>query len=137
MMARDCDPAVVISLISFNDILVIHVPEGKNKPYRCTGGFYLRNGASSIKLSTEEIRNFFAAEGKVHFDEMLSKAAFPVEVSDGVVKNYMIVSGISSITGTRELFINLGIINNDDPFLNNAGALFLQIIPFSIYRKAR
>ena len=134
--ARNCDPSIPVEVETFENILIVHVPEGKNKPYRNANGFYIRNGASSVKLTTEEIREFFKEEGKVHFDEMLSKAAFPDEVSDGVVKNYMIVSGISSITSTRELFINLGIINNDDPFLNNAGALFftnnpLQYIPQS------
>ncbi len=64
MMARDCDPAVVISLEAFSNILVIDIPEGKHKPYRCTGGFYLRNGASSVKLATEEIRDFLLPKAK-------------------------------------------------------------------------
>jgi ATP-dependent DNA helicase RecG len=36
MMARDCDPAISIELESFNNVLIVHVPEGKDKPYRCT-----------------------------------------------------------------------------------------------------
>jgi len=47
--ARDCDPSVRIDLETFNNVLIVHVPEGKDKPYRCTNGFYVRNGASSVK----------------------------------------------------------------------------------------
>ena len=52
VMARDCDPAVVVRLEVFENILIVNVPEGKDKPYRCANGFYKRNGASSVKLTT-------------------------------------------------------------------------------------
>lgn len=65
MMARDCDPAVKVRLEVFEKILIVDVPEGKDKPYRCTNGFYVRNGASSVKLSRDEIREFFIDEGKI------------------------------------------------------------------------
>jgi ATP-dependent DNA helicase RecG len=137
MMARDCDPSIVISLEIFNRILIIHTPEGQNKPYRCTSGFYLRNGASSVKLSTEEIREFFAAEGKVHFDEMFSSLTYPGGLSEDVIKRYMQLSGISGIINQKELLFNLGVLNTNDPSeINNTGVLFftqhpVQYIPQS------
>ena len=125
MIARDCDPSIIISLEALNKILIIHVPEGQNKPYRCTGGFYLRNGASSVKLSTEEIRDFFAAEGKVHFDEMPSSLTYPDVVSEEVIKKYMQLSGISSAINHKEVLFNLGVLSNSDPArINNTGILF-------------
>jgi ATP-dependent DNA helicase RecG len=36
MVGRDCDPAVPIRLEVFDNILIVEVPEGKDKPYRCT-----------------------------------------------------------------------------------------------------
>jgi ATP-dependent DNA helicase RecG len=130
MMARDCDPSVVISLEVFNKILIIHVPEGQNKPYRCTGGFYLRNGASSVKLSTEEIREFFAAEGKVHFDEMPSSLTYPGAVSEEVIKRYMQLSDISSAINQKQLLFNLGVLSNSEPArINNTGILFFTQSP--------
>ncbi len=39
MMAHECDPAVEVELEALNNVLVLHVPEGKDKPYRCTNGF--------------------------------------------------------------------------------------------------
>ena len=130
MMARDCDPSVVISLEIFNKILIIHVPEGQNKPYRCTGCFYLRNGASSVKLSTEEIREFFAAEGKVHFDEMPSSLTYPNGLSEVVIKKYIELSGISSAINQKELLVNLGVVDaSNSAIINNTGILFLTQHP--------
>jgi ATP-dependent DNA helicase RecG len=130
MIARDCDPSISISLEALNKILIIHVPEGQNKPYRCTGGFYLRNGASAVKLSTEEIRDFFAAEGKVHFDEMPSSLIYPGGLSEEVVKKYMELSGISKVINQRELLVNLGVLNGRDPGrINNTGILFFTQSP--------
>ncbi|WP_217909507.1 helix-turn-helix domain-containing protein [Desulfosediminicola flagellatus] len=47
--AATCDPPVAISIEKLlpDQILVIHVPEGANRPHRCNKGFFLRNGASS------------------------------------------------------------------------------------------
>ena len=46
-IARDCDPQVEISLETYQNILIIHVPEGTVKPYRCNKGFFIRSGANS------------------------------------------------------------------------------------------
>lgn len=130
MMARDCDPSIPVSLDVSDTVLIIHVLEGKNKPYRCTGGFYLRNGASSVKLSTEEIREFFAAEGKVHFDEMPSSLIYPVAASGETIKKYMELSGISGSVNQKELLVNLGVLDTSDPArINNTGILFFTQHP--------
>ncbi|MCF8138714.1 MAG: ATP-binding protein, partial [Desulfotignum sp.] len=72
-MAASCDPPVTLFIEKLPDqhIIVIHVPEGANRPHRCTKGFYLRNGASSQKMSTADITAFIQSEGKVRFDQQL------------------------------------------------------------------
>jgi ATP-dependent DNA helicase RecG len=136
MMARDCDPSVVISTEVFNNIMVVHVPEGKAKPYRCTGGFYLRNGASSVKLSTEEIRAFFIAEGKVHFDEMESRLRY-ADLNKNLVQRFIQLSGIDRTIDGEQLLLNMGVLDKRDAtHVNNTGLLFfygqpVQYIPQS------
>src|SRR3989338_5005670 len=71
-IARNCDPPVKIEIKTSNNILVVNVPEGLNKPYRCSAGFFLRQGSNSQKLSTDEIRAFFNQEGKILFEERIS-----------------------------------------------------------------
>ena len=74
-IARNCDPKVSISIkeMEKEKILVISVKEGKNKPYRCSSGFYVRAGSTSQKLSTKEIFEFGASEGKIQFDMQVCK----------------------------------------------------------------
>ncbi len=72
-MASSCDPPVAVKIEKIPDIkiLVVHVPEGANRPHRCNKGFYLRNGANSQKMNTNDITSFIQAEGNVRFDEQL------------------------------------------------------------------
>jgi ATP-dependent DNA helicase RecG len=41
--ANNCFPSVPITIEEYNNILIIHVPEGIEKPYQCSDGFYSRN----------------------------------------------------------------------------------------------
>lgn len=137
-MANHCDPAVAIRIETFENILIIHVKEGLNKPYRCNKGFYIRTGANSQKMTTREITEFIQAEGKVRFDEILRddvdiNKVFKKEVFD----RYL---GISKITKTLDdyaILENLGVLayRNQKPFLNNAGLLFFsdQLSPHLFY----
>ena len=68
-LARNCDPSIHIKIDAIDNVLIVNVDEGLNKPYRCSAGFFLRQGSNSQKLSTDEIRGFFNKEGKILFDE--------------------------------------------------------------------
>ncbi|MGH8067385.1 MAG: AlbA family DNA-binding domain-containing protein [Candidatus Entotheonellia bacterium] len=61
-IARNCDPPVTVNLVPFrfkgHDILMIEVPEGKQKPYGCAAGYFLRTGPSSQKLNRSELIEF-------------------------------------------------------------------------------
>lgn len=131
-MARDCDPPVNVEADAFNNILIVEVPEGANKPYRCANGFYIRSGASCAKLSTQEIREFMIAEGKLRFEEMVTPAAvYPTVLDESAVSRYFRLAGISGVIGTEELLMNLGVLvrNGSGSMLNNAGTLFFAKDP--------
>lgn len=72
-LARKCDPPIKANLFSHENILIINVPEGNNKPYSCSQGFYLRNGPSSEKMKRDEILEFSINEGKIKFDEQINE----------------------------------------------------------------
>lgn len=38
-IAYNCDPSIIINLVEVANILVVNVPEGKNKPHSCSTGF--------------------------------------------------------------------------------------------------
>ena len=70
-LVRNFDPKIEVSTEEVDNILIIKVPEGKNKPYSVNGRFYLRQGTNSQQLSRDEIREFFQKEGKITFDEKI------------------------------------------------------------------
>lgn len=59
-IARNCDPPIKILVEALGKVMIITVRESENKPVQCREGFYWRQGASTQKLSRDEIRNFFS-----------------------------------------------------------------------------
>jgi len=50
-ISNNCQPPIKIILVEYENILIINVREGEDKPYKCSSGFYLRVGPNSQKLS--------------------------------------------------------------------------------------
>ncbi|MBI1870069.1 MAG: putative DNA binding domain-containing protein [Chlamydiae bacterium] len=69
--ARNCDPPIDITIRPIEDIVAVEVSESLNKPVRASDGFYLRIGASSQKLTRDEIFAFAVQETKIMFDRQL------------------------------------------------------------------
>jgi len=69
-IANNCEPPIKIIFEEFENILIINVREGDDKPYRCSSGFYTRVGPNSQKLNRDEIIAFIKSEGKIRFDEL-------------------------------------------------------------------
>lgn len=139
MMAHDCDPSIQIELEVFETILIIEVAEGRNKPYRCTNGFYIRNGASTIKLSTSEIIEFIKTEGKVKFDELrVPQLDYSKDIDEPAINRYIGLLNLSSPILGSELLTNLGVVYHDYPayVVNNTGVLFFAKHPIKFIPQA-
>jgi len=133
--ARDCDPSVRIELEAFNNVLIVSVPEGNDKPYRCTNGFYIRSGASSVKLSTQEIIEFIKTEGRIRFEDLHApEVNFEASLDEIALKRFTSLSGISEVIGKDEMLINLGVLYSKQslPVFNNAGILLFAKKPADI-----
>jgi ATP-dependent DNA helicase RecG len=131
-IARKCDPFIAISVETFDNVLIIHVAEGENKPYQCSQGFYLRTGANSQKLTRDEIIEFSVGEGKIKFDEQINKNFnFPEDFDDEKFGQYMEVAGLTKNIPTKEILLTLNVAKliNNKIKLNNAGALFFAKSP--------
>ena len=70
-IARNCDPSIIVNIEKIDNILVIEIKEGSNKPYSCSSGFYMRMGANSQKMKRDEILALAIKSGKVRFDEQI------------------------------------------------------------------
>ncbi len=135
-LAQKCDPPIDVKLETFKNILIVHVKEGENKPYKCSKGFYLRVGANSQKMSRNQIMEFMKAEGRIRFDELVKKDIdLDEHYSPELLRRYLKLAGISNILDDKTILQNLGVlqIENGKPFLNNAGILFFAKDPCTIH----
>lgn len=121
-LVRNFDPKLEISLEEVGKILVVHVPEGKNKPYSVNGKFYIRYGPNSQQLSRDEIREFFYKEGLILWDEIINKD-FNLEkdLSKEAFQRFIRLAHLSSVLTLKELLENLSLV--EDHRLKNAGVL--------------
>lgn len=128
--ANNCDPQVDIELESFRDILIINVKEGEDKPYKCGSGFYTRAGPNAQKLSRNEIIEFFKAEEKIKFDDLLNPQFNYNEHFDSKkLDRFLRLAGISKVMDNQSILLNLGAADREEDgkvVVNNTGILFFS-----------
>ncbi len=121
---RQLQPQLDVKIEVHDNFIVADVPEGSEKPYACSRGFFLRNGANSQKLNRNEIIAFFQKEGRIRFEELRNgKADFENDFDERAFRNFLKLAGITNSIDRMSLLRNLDCIT-DDGKLNNAGVLF-------------
>ena len=138
-IARNCDPSIEIKLEKFENILIIKVEEGKNKPYKCKEGFYLRQGANSQKMTREQILSLAVDEGKIRFDEQINKEfKFPKDFDTKRFVLFLRENNLFTGLDAKDVLINLGLALKEEKklFLNNAGVLFFAKDPQKFFLHA-
>jgi len=128
-IANNCQPPIKIILEEFENILIINVREGEDKPYRCSSGFYIRVGPNSQKLSRNEIVEFFKAEGKIRFDELInSRFDYNTHFDPKKLEHFLRLAGISKVLDAPTVLTNLGVAEKQEGkvIFNNTGILFFS-----------
>ena len=137
-IARNCDPSIKINFEEFGNILIVEVKEGKDKPYKCSEGFYLREGPNSQKLKRDELLKLITELGKIKFDEQINKNfRFPEDFDKEKFSRFLKINNISKVISTIEILINLslGTPVNKKFALNNAGVLLFGKEPKKFFRQ--
>ena len=120
--ANNLDPAIKVHIDKVKNILVIYVPEGKEKPYRSSRGFYLRVGVNSQKLSRNEIKKLFQKENHIKYERKISFDFDYSEIDTEKYKEYLNNAKISNKLSQSHVFRNLNLLTDNK--LNNAAILF-------------
>lgn len=144
-VARHCDPPVAVHVVPFrcegHSLLMVDVPEGERKPYGCSGGYYLRAGATTQRMNREELLQFVRSQGEVRFDEMPCVGfRYPGDFNAAAFRTFLAESKISSADLKREdLLVNVGVASPDGSTLqfNNAGVLFFARNPRRFHLQSR
>ena len=125
-IANNCDPAINIVLEKIENILIVHVKSGQDKPYHCSSGFYIRVGPNAQKMNRNQIIEFFQAEGKIRFDELSNlKFEYDTHFSESKFDHFLSLSNISKIHDTATIMRNLGVAEKQEGrvIFNNTGIL--------------
>lgn len=126
-IARNCDPPVKVMVEPVDKVLVVHVRESDTKPVQCSEGFFWRQGAVTQKLSRNEIRDFFRAEGAIRFDlSPCPRFGYPQDFDREKYNAWLKLSGITGRPRTEDVLVNIEAAERSGGKLlfRNAGVLF-------------
>jgi len=123
------EPRLKVDIETFENLIVVTIPEGNQKPYSCPAGFYLRSGPNSQKLERNSIVEFFQAEGRIRYDEII-REDLPIteRFNKEAYQRFIKIAKISNVLKRDVILTNLncaGFINEKLCF-TNAGALFFR-----------
>jgi len=138
-LARNCDPQIKITLEESEKVLIISVGEGKDKPYKCSSGFYLRQGASSQKMSRDRIIEFSVSEGKIKFDKQINEDFdFKEDFDEEGFEEFLRRNGLFTGLDKGDVLVSLGLAGKEgeETLMNNAGILFFARNPQKFFLHA-
>ena len=123
---KPIEPHLEIRISVLDNIVVVDIPEGKDKPYGCSRGFFLRIGPNSQKLTRNEIVAFFQKEGQIRFDELENrKAVFSRDFDVSAFNNFLQLASITPSIDKDFLLANLDCLAENGQ-MTNAGVLFFS-----------
>jgi len=131
-IARNCDPSIPIEISTWENVLIVTVLMGTDKPYSCKEGFFIRAGPNSQKLTRDEIIDYFAHEGKIRFDEQFAmKFTYPEDFSQERYQEFLERCGIKANLPPEQVLMNLGLIERQggQVLMKNAGVLLFAKDP--------
>jgi ATP-dependent DNA helicase RecG len=134
-IAQNCDPPIHISIGTMTNVLVVQIPEGANKPYSCSAGFFMRMGANSQKMSRDQILTLAIKTGKIRFDEQVCTHFNWEDFDNDKFKHYLKLSKISYSLPREEILRNLRVLGNDG--FTHAGVLFFAKEPYKYIISSR
>ena len=122
--ARNMNPPFHVQLEQIKDLVVIYVPEGKERPYMINGQFYLRYGATSQQLNRDEIRDLFRKENLISFEKQKNLNVKDEDFSDEAFNDFRNKANLDDSLSKEHLLKNLNLLT--DGTINNAGMLFFS-----------
>lgn len=134
------DPRINFQMDVIENIIVLTIPEGKNKLYLTSDGFYMRIGTLAQKLNRNEIINFLQADEVLTFDNATNyEAKYPKSFSINAYNKYLKLAGIKQTKTREDTLLNLSTLAKGDDeklYLTNAGVLLFAKNPTSILQHA-
>ena len=90
---HNCEPAVTIHVehiaVEGRDVLVVHVPDGQDKPYRANGRVYVRIDKEVHEATREEVARLLVESGRVQYERLPVTDSDLGELAEALVRDYL------------------------------------------------
>ena len=120
-LARNCSPSIEVRLSEIDDLLVIEVQEGKEKPYSCGLGYYRRLDGNTQKMTHDEVRIMFSDHEQTPFESKINRNCTIKDVSEEKIKKFLQEANITTHQHVSEVLFSVNVLVGN--VLNNAGIL--------------
>ncbi|MDR0295826.1 MAG: putative DNA binding domain-containing protein [Prevotellaceae bacterium] len=134
------------------DLLVLWVPGGSNRPYKCPErlsapfgkSYYIRRLSSTIKANAKDVQELFALSETIPYDDRINPKADVEDLRPALIINFLheVQSGLYEPAKTmqlRSLALDLRIAEGPAEYFKplNVGLMFFNDRPDNYFRYAR
>ncbi|MGE0538801.1 MAG: helix-turn-helix domain-containing protein [Dehalococcoidia bacterium] len=114
---HNCEPAVPIGVehltVEGRDVLVVHISDGRDKPYRANGRVYVRIDADVHEATREEVSQLLFESGRVQYERLPVPEADLAELDTRTLLRFLTearrLPEPSDATERARLLVNLGL----------------------------
>lgn len=122
-VARNCKPSISVELAQVGEVVAVVVPEGTEKPYSCSSGYFRRLDGNTQKMSHDELRIMFAENEPLPFEEKTTRSFIFDDISKAKINAFTKEAGIRiGRTAVPDFLRSLNVA--DAARVKNAGILF-------------
>jgi len=128
-LARNCEPSLTIpKILQVGEVAVIEVPEGEEKPYSCSSGYYRRLDAMTQKMTQKEVKQLFKHADAVSYEERICRGVTWEDISKQKIKTFFKEAGMTAgKINPKDILTSLNLGAKDG--IKNAGVLFFAREP--------
>ncbi|MFO0792940.1 MAG: ATP-binding protein, partial [Candidatus Brocadiaceae bacterium] len=127
-VARNCNPPIQVKIKQLQNIIGIEVPQGDEKPYNCSSGYFRRLDGTTQKMSNHELRIMFQENEAAPFEEKVNKDVVWDDISKEKIRNFLKEANINiRKISPRDILTSLSL--SRDNRITNAAVLFFAQNP--------
>lgn len=127
-LARNCNPPIQVKIEQVQNLIIIEVPQGEEKPYGCSAGYFRRLDGTTQKMTNHELRVMFREYEEISFEEKINANVAWDDISRTKIKDFLKEANISiNKIVPRDILTSLSVSFDDK--ITNAAVLFFAANP--------
>lgn len=126
-------PTIKPTITYFDEIIVVAIPEGGDKPHECLNGYFIREGVHSVKLNRQELIVLLERENQIRFDELKNeRAVFDIDFDQEKFEIFRTKAKLDKSVEIMVHLYRLGCVTSEHKLTNAGVLLFAKSTEFLI-----